>query len=121
MKPLPLLVGGVVLHQGYALVPVDAQPLAWNALGALARLALVLALVYPVTSVPMAAVVAWLTAEELQVAVCNAAFAVRPWDIKPGQEMCSSLIGTDLGKYSAVAVATLLLLVRPNNVDRVTI
>ena len=120
MTPIALLFGGVVLHQGYALAPVDAQPLAWNALGAAARLALVLMLVYPVTQAPMAAVVAWLAAEELQVIVCNVAYALKPWHINPGQEMCSSLIGTDLGKYSAVVVAGLLAWVHPIKVCRVT-
>ena len=114
------LFGGVVLHQGYALAPYDAQPMAWNALGALARIALVLAMVYPLASLQMAAVVSWLVAEELQVIVCNVAYALRPWHIGPGQEMCSSLIGTDIGKYSAVVVAGLLAWVHPINVCRVT-
>ena len=120
MNPFALLFGGVVLHQGYALAPVDAEPLAWNALGAAARLALVLALVYPVTQAPMAAVVAWIAAEELQVIVCNLAYAIEPWEVRPGQEMCSSLIGTDLGKYSAVVVAGLLAWLRPTKVWGVT-
>ena len=100
MKPTPLqmLFGGVVLHQGYALAPATAQPMVWNALGATARLVLMLALVYPVTQAPMAAVVAWIAAEELQVVVCNLAFTASPWEVRPGQEMCSSLIGTDLGR-----------------------
>lgn len=116
---LALLTGGAVLHLGYSVMPVDAQPLAWNALGAAARLALVLVLVYPIQAQIMGAVVAWLAAEELQVIVCNTAFMVQPWPIKPGQEMCSSLIGTDMGKYSAVVVAGLLA-AQPTKVSRVT-
>ena len=118
MNPLALLTGGAVLHLGYAVAPVGARPMVWNALGALARLALVLALVYPVTAPGMAAVVAWLAAEELQVVICNVAFAVRPWHIHPGQEMCSSLVGTDLGKYSAIVVVGLLAWLYPTNVCR---
>jgi hypothetical protein len=107
-----------VLHLGYAVVPVEAQPLAWNALGALARLLLVLALVYPISDSAIGAVVAWLSAEELQVVVCNTAFAFRPWEIAPGQEMCSSMIGQDISKFAAVAVIGLLAYVRPNRVAR---
>lgn len=118
VQPLHLLAGGAVLHMGYAVVPVDAQPLAWNALGALARLALVLALVYPIKAPGIGAVLAWLSAEELQVVVCNAAFAFRPWEIAPGQEMCSSMIGQDISKYAAVAVIGLLAYVYPNRLAR---
>lgn len=119
MNALALLAGGAVLHLGYAVVPIDAQPLAWNALGAAARLALVLALVYPIMSPGMAAVVAWIAAEELQVVVCNAAFAMRPWNIAPGQEMCSSLVGADLAKFAALAVIGLLAHLYPTKVARV--
>ena len=118
MKPLQLLVGGAVLHLGYAVVPAESQALAWNALGALARLALVLALVYPVTAPGMAAVVAWLAAEELQVIVCNTAFAFRPWPMAPGQEMCSAVLGTDISKWSALAVIALLAYLYPTKVCR---
>jgi len=118
LQPLHLLAGGAVLHMGYAVAPLDAQPMAWNALGALARLLLMLAVVCPVSSPAVGAVVAWLAAEELQVIVCNTAFAFRPWVIAPGQEMCSSMIGQDISKYAAVAVIGLLAYVYPNNVTR---
>jgi hypothetical protein len=118
LQPLHLLVGGAVLHLGYAAAPLDAQPMAWNALGALARLMLVLAMVYPIASPAMGAVVAWLAAEELQVVVCNTAFAIRPWEIKAGHEMCSSMIGHDISKYTAVVVIGLLAYLYPTNVAR---
>ena len=119
MNPLHLLAGGATLHLGYSVFPSDAQALAWNALGAAARLALLAMVVFPIASPYMAAVVAWLVAEEAQVMVCNAAFAVDPWPIKPGQDMCSAWIKTDIGKASAVVVAALLLAM-PNNLNRVT-
>jgi hypothetical protein len=119
MTPLHLLAGGAVLHMGYAVFPPDTRALAWNALGAAARLALLLALVSPIYGWYMGAVVGWLAAEELQVIVCNAAFAVAPWPVLPGQDMCSAWIQTDIGKLSAVAVAALLL-AQPNNITRVT-
>jgi len=119
VQPLHLLAGGAVLHLGYAVAPIHVQPLAWNALGALARLLLVLALVFPVTSPAVGAVVAWIAAEELQVVVCNAAFALRPWPILPGQEMCSAMIGQDISKYAAAAVIGLLAYVyHPTNFAR---
>ncbi len=109
-----------MLHLGYAVVPTDAEPMAWNALGAIARLMLVLAAVYPITAPGMGAVVAWIASEELQVVVCNAAFAIRPWEIKPGEEMCSSMIGQDISQYAAVAVIALLAYVYPTKVCRYT-
>ena len=118
MNALTLLAGGAVLHLGYAVVPIAAQPLAWNALGAAARLALVLWVVYPVAAPGMAAVVAWIAAEELQVIVCNVAFAVHPWTIQPGQEMCSSLVGADMAKFAALAVIGLLAHLYPTKVAR---
>jgi hypothetical protein len=118
LHPLHLLAGGALLHLGYAMAPLHAQPMVWNALGALGRLALVLVAVYPITAPGMAAVVSWLAAEELQVAVCNLAFAVRPWEIQAGQEMCSTLLGTDLSKFAAVAVIALLAHVYPTNLAR---
>lgn len=93
--------------------------MAWNALGAAARLALLLILVYPLSWSYMTAVVAWLSVEELQVVVCNTAFALNPWPIRDGQEMCSAWIKTDIGKLSAVAFSALLLAM-PNNLTRVT-
>lgn len=118
MHPLHLLAGGALLHLGYAMAPLHAQPMAWNALGAIARLALVLVVVYPITAPGMAAVVAWVAAEELQVVVCNLAFAIRPWEIQSGQEMCSTLVGTDLSKFAAVAVIGVLAYLYPTNFAR---
>jgi hypothetical protein len=117
--PVHLLAGGAALHMGYAVFPSDVQALAWNALGAAARLALLLMLVYPISHAYMAAVVGWLAVEELQVIVCNVAFAVEPWHVKPGQDMCSAWVRTDLGKVTALCVALLVATI-PTRVDRVT-
>jgi hypothetical protein len=120
IQPLHLLAGGALLHLGYAVVPAEFEALAWNALGALARLLLVLVLCFPISSPAIGAVVAWIAAEELQVVVCNTAYAFRPWEIAPGQEMCSSMVGQDISKYAAVAVIGLLAYVYPNRVSRYT-
>lgn len=114
MNPLYLLAGGAVVHFGYTVFPPDVQALAWNAAGAAARLILLAMVVVPVTSPYVAAVAAWLVAEEAQVIVCNAAFAVSPWVVLPDQDMCSSWIQTDLGKVSAVVVAAILLAITSN-------
>jgi hypothetical protein len=119
MMPVYLLAGGAAVHMGYAVFPVEHQALAWNALGAAARLALLALFLYPIKSVYVGLIAAWLVIEELQVIICNTAFAFSPWFVKPGQEMCSAWIGTDLGKFTALAFA-LLLLAMPNKVSRVT-
>jgi uncharacterized membrane protein len=119
MNPLHLLAGGAALHMGYGLFPADQQALAWNALGAAARLALLAMLVYPVKTLYMGAVVAWLAAEELQVIVCNSAFMFKPWHVGPGQDVCSAWVRTDIGKLTAVSVA-LLLATLPSKFDGMT-
>jgi hypothetical protein len=57
------------------------------------------------------AVAGWWAVEELLVIGCNAAYIVKPWIVPAGQDMCSSLLGLDLGKVSAVALALLVVMV----------
>lgn len=116
---LTLIAAGFALHYGWALVPDEHQAQAWNAAGAVARLALLLAYVGAISDRLLLAVVLWWTGEETQVAACSVAYIVRPWPIEPGEAQCSALMGTDLGAYG-MAVVCALLLATPVKVDRVT-
>lgn len=114
---LGLLVLGACLYYGWTLVPSDAQPLVWNVSGALARLILLWALVWPRRTTLMLWVAAWWTVEDLLVAGCSALYMVRPWKVAPGDAMCSALLQFDLGKIGAVFLAVLLVAWWRQNVD----
>jgi hypothetical protein len=111
---LAVFAGGVALHYGWALAPAEHQAQVWNAAGAIARLAMLLALVWPITDKWVAAVVLWYAGEETQIAACSAAYIVRPWEILPGQAQCSALLQTDLGAYG-IAVVAMIVLTQPAN------
>jgi hypothetical protein len=50
----------------------------------------------------------WWSLEELQTIVCTSIFLIRPWPIKPGEAMCSSLLGFDLSSIGIACVVFLL-------------
>lgn len=52
---------------------------------------------------------AWWMAEEVMVIGCNAAFIVKPWVVPKGQDMCSSLLGLNLGLFGALVLAALAM------------
>ena len=128
---LALLLLGLLLFYGWAWFPTTLQAQAWNAAGALARLALLGGVLYllrgrmrilrfgsfrlgrftvAVAAKPVLLVAAWWAAEDLMVAGCSVAFMVAPWQVPPGQAQCSALVQFDIGQIGLVVVAALLLL-----------
>ena len=104
-----LLALGAGLHYGWALVPVEHAAQVWNICGAVARAALLIAVVYRVMHPLVMTVAAWWLAEEMLVAGCSALYIARPWVVPPGQAQCSSLIGLDLGTLSAMAIMLIVV------------
>lgn len=81
--------------------PEAIQAEAWNACQAFmaATLLLLVALLYQSRLVWMAAL--WGIGMELQTAACSIAYMVKPWEINPGDELCSSGLGFPIGLLSA--------------------
>ena len=46
--------------------------------------------------------------QETQVIACSALYIHSPWPVDPGQPICSTLVGLDLGAASLVATAFLV-------------
>jgi predicted membrane metal-binding protein len=53
-------------------------------------------------------VIAYWAWEELQVVLCSGLYLVEPWEVQPGQGICSAKIGLDLGALGILIVAGLL-------------
>lgn len=102
-----LLALGVALHYGWAMVPPEHAAQVWNACGAVARIALLFAVVYRLWHPLVVAVVAWWAAEELMVAGCSVLYVFKPWVVPQGQAQCSSLFQLDIGTLTAVAIMLL--------------
>lgn len=108
MKPLAvaLLLLGVIRHYGYELVSPENQALLWNATGAAVIL---MGLIFLwVRYAGMWPVLLWWAVEELQVIACSVGRILAPWDVKPGQDQCSALIGFDLGSLGILCIALIL-------------
>ena len=56
-------------------------------------------------SKPLAWLLVWWAWEELQVALCALAYMRNPWDVLPGQAICSALVGMDIGAAGILALA----------------
>lgn len=102
MTPALLLILLATRHYGYALFPDHAA--AWNILTAAVLIVLVWRVCPPGWPRLIAA---WWTVEEIMVVGCNAWYAWRPWPVAEGDDICSSLVGADLGLVGAVALAVL--------------
>lgn len=105
-----LIALGILVHYGWAWVPVEHQAQAWNASGAFARACLLVAVVWKLRSALAAFVAAWWVCEELMVAGCSLWFIASPWVIEPGQPQCSALMQFDLGRIGVLAVCFLVTL-----------
>jgi hypothetical protein len=105
---LALIALGAAVHYGWALVPAQYAADAWNILGAAARAALLLALVWRARW-PVVLAAAWWLAEEALVIGCSGAYIFWPWPSVEGQAQCSSLLHFDLGKIGAVALVGIAL------------
>lgn len=102
MNPVVLLLVGVMVFYGWSAFPPEQQALAWNIGGAIGRLSL---LWYAVRGSLGIIVASWWTAEELLVIGCSGLYMVRPWEVKAGEAMCSSLLHYDLGTIGMLVIA----------------
>jgi hypothetical protein len=103
MTPATLLLLLGLRHYAYAVWPDHAA--AWQILTAF----VVIALVWRVCPHGWPRwIAAWWTVEELQVVVCTGWYAYRPWPVAEGDDICSSLIGADLGLLGAAVIAALI-------------
>jgi hypothetical protein len=110
---LPLLALGALLFYAWSAFPPEHQAQVWNALGAAARAALLLSLVWGSRSRFVWLVVAWWLLEEAMVAGCSVLYIFHPWTVRPGDAQCSALLEFDLGKVGAVAMICLAIIARP--------
>ena len=104
-----LLALGAGLHYGWTLVPTEHAAQVWNICGAVARAALLIAVVYRLTHPLVLTVATWWIAEEMLVAGCSALYIVRPWVVPRGQAQCSSLLGLDLGSLGAMTIMLIVI------------
>jgi hypothetical protein len=56
----------------------------------------------------MALVLAWWAFEALQITLCSFAYCIKPWEVLPGQSICSARLGMDLGALGIMFVALIL-------------
>ncbi|MEY2854598.1 MAG: hypothetical protein RL030_1730 [Pseudomonadota bacterium] len=103
-----LLALGLLTHYGYYGFPEEIAPHVWNIAGSLSRLCFLAYVLWHRHSIAIA-VGAWWAAEEALVIGCSVAWLVAPWDTA-GRDQCTSLLGYDLGRLGALAVAVLLAL-----------
>lgn len=101
-----LLIGGW-RHYGWGLFDVPMRALASKASGAAAICCLLLIVWRSTGTRWMAPILLWWAWEELQVVLCSTWFIFEPWLVKPGEAMCSSKIGFDLGALGILIVAVL--------------
>lgn len=106
-----LLCIGYVRHYAWALAEPGMRGVASKGLAAAAIVVVLWWLVAHLRrTLPVLAVAAWLTFEEVQVASCSAAYLAKPWPIEVGRPMCSALLGVDIGSATLVVVAVLACL-----------
>ena len=118
MRAIGLLALLVALHYGYTMFEPADRANAWNAAGAVARAALLIALAWRWRG-PVLAVVAWWLAEEAMVAGCSVAYIIKPWAVAAGQDQCSALLHFDVAKVGAAVILGLLayIIFRPPSTD----
>jgi hypothetical protein len=103
-----MLALGAALHYGWALSPPEHAAQVWNICGAVARAALLIAVIARIKHPLTVAVAAWWLAEEAMVAGCSSLYIARPWPVPPGQAQCSSLLGLDIGIFGGLAIMAIL-------------
>ena len=113
-----LLLIATLRHWGYDLFPVAARGAVSKALAAAAIIALVWIVYRLRPSRLLLAVCAWWTFEESQVVICSALYAWRPWEVEPGQSICSAVVGLDIGAATMVVVALLAARIMTANAFR---
>lgn len=105
-----LLLAGLLLHYGWAWFPPEHQRLVFNAAGALARIFLLVVVLWHVRSALALFVWLWWASEELMIAGCSIGRIVAPWPVTPGESQCSALVGFDLGRIGLLIIVGLVSL-----------
>ena len=105
---LVLLLIGATRHYGWALWRDTLRGSASKMLGALAALCLIGLVVYLAQSRVILLPAAWYAFEELQTAICSAAYMVTPWTVPVGMSICSAKIDFDIAAVSVLLLALLL-------------
>jgi hypothetical protein len=105
MNPAALLLLLALRHYAYPLAPTN-HAVAWQILGAAVFIVLVWRVCPPGWPRLIAA---WWTVEEALVIGCAGWYAWRPWPVEPDEDVCSSLVGADLGMVGAAVLALLSL------------
>jgi hypothetical protein len=103
-----LLLLGVMLFYGWSWLPVEHASQAWNVMGSVSRIALLVALLWNVRSRFALMVGAWWFAEEAMVSACSVAYMLSPWEVAQGQAQCSALLQFDLGRIGVLALVLIV-------------
>ena len=103
---LLLLLLGVQRH--YLWEISTQQSIVWNICGSIAILVLLWIVTAKFWSKTAFFIALWWSLEELQTVVCSTVYLFRPWTIKEGEAMCSSLLGFDLSSIGIACVVFLL-------------
>ena len=99
-----ILAAWFVGHHAYKLAPVSIEGHAWNVGGAASALLLIAAVVYLIRSPVVDVIAAWLAAEEFQAIGCTVAYLIKPWEMTPGEEKCSSGLGLPIQAACLIAL-----------------
>jgi hypothetical protein len=99
-----LLLLGLLRHYSWELVKPEYQAQVWNIVGSMVITIFLLAL----WSRETAPITIWWLAEESQTMVCGTWWILSPWEVKPGEAQCSSLLGFDLSTLGLLAVSLIL-------------
>lgn len=93
------MVLGVVLarHYGWGFVPPEIAGVVSKMLGAAASVVFLAMIAYAYRSRLVWLACAYGLWEYGQAVVCSAAYLVKPWQVGPGQAMCSTWAGIDVG------------------------
>lgn len=106
---LALLVIGCAAAYGWQMVPEQHLGAAWYISQSLWQVMLLALLAVVYRSRAMVRVCALLSVFSIMVAGCETAYLIKPWAIKPGDELCSARLNYPLGLLGAVIALGLVL------------
>lgn len=119
--PAALLAVGACRHYLWIAAPAELQGMASKGLGACAILALLACIAWRERGQPkqLLWVICWWAWEEMQTALCSVLYMIEPWQVPPGQGICSARIDIDLGAVGILVVAYICYrLVRTDSVAK---
>jgi hypothetical protein len=103
-----VLAAVLVRHYGWGLVSPELAGVASKMLGALTSLVFLALIASAWRSRIVWAACAYGAWEYGQTALCSAAYMVRPWQVDPGQPMCSAWAGFDVGFFGLLIAACVI-------------